>query len=229
MYIVAGSVGNETGSSDQHDGMEKPAAVPVAGSKTSLVLLTATALATIFASVGSNTTIALGLSYALVGASGILLVERSRNLAQQSRGSGSSVIYSANGFLAQPEDSESSGGNRPADVVRDVCASAGLATLIASVALESWHFGGLVYHGWAGQSMSGNWASRHGYFAFGIAVGVLLTHMLLYYSLLLMVSVCLCTQLFLKKAAAVSSMLRLAACRVLHDAPSQRHCISLLR
>jgi len=148
-------------------------------------MLTATSLAAAFASSGSNTAIALGLSYALVSGTGILLVERARWLAQSSR---SSVIYSANGFLAQPEDAPGNGGNNTSDVVRDVCAAAGVATLLASVTLESWHFGGLVYHAYAGHSMSGNWVARHGYVGFAISLVVLLAHMLMYYSLLLMVS-----------------------------------------
>lgn len=98
------------------------------------------------------------------------------------------MIYSANGFLAQPEDTDRSGGSRTADVVRDVCTAAGLGTLVASITLESWHFGGLAYSGWAGPSMSGNYLSRHGYLGFGLTIAVLLMHMLLYYSLLLMVS-----------------------------------------
>lgn len=149
-------------------------------------MLMATALAAAFASYGSNTAIALGLSYALVSGTGMLFVEQARWLAQNSR---SSVIYSANGFLAQPEDAQSSdGGDSTSGVVRDVCAAAGIATLLASVTLESWHFGGLVYNAYAGHSISGNWASRHGYLGFAISIAVLLAHMLMYYSLLLMVS-----------------------------------------
>jgi hypothetical protein len=149
-------------------------------------VLTATALAAAFASYGSNTAIALGLSHALVSGTGILLVEQARWLAQNSR---SSVIYSANGFLAQPEDTQGSGsGNSSPDVVRDVCAAAGIATLLASVTLESWHFGGLVYNAYAGHSVGGNWVSRSGYVGFAVSIAVLLAHMLMYYSLLLMVS-----------------------------------------
>jgi hypothetical protein len=149
-------------------------------------MLTATSLAAAFASYGSNTAIALGLSYALVSGTGILLVEHARWSAQNSR---SSVIYSANGFLAQPEDSQGSGsGNSPSDVVRDVCAAAGIATLLASVTLESWHFGGLVYNAYAGHSVGGNWVSRNGYVGLAASIAILLAHMLMYYSLLLMVS-----------------------------------------
>jgi hypothetical protein len=185
IYAVAGSLSpsSESSSSDHPNAQDKPSAVSATGSKKSLAMLTATALAAASASYGSNTAIALGLSYALVGGTGILLVEQARWLAQNSR---SSVIYSANGFLAQPEDLQSSDGT--SSVVRDVCAAAGFATLLASVALESWHFGGLVYNAYAGHSVSGNWVSRHGYLGFAISIGVLLAHMLMYYSLLLMVS-----------------------------------------
>lgn len=179
---------DETGSGDHAGALDKPAKVHVAGSKTSLLLLTATALAVLSASVGSNTRIALGLSYALVTAAAILLVDRASGLAQQSRSHGGSVIYSANGFLAQPEDSERSGGDSTADIIRDVCAAAAGATMVASATLESWQFGGLAYHGWAGQSVSGNWASRHGYLAFALGIGTVLIHLAAYSSLLLMVS-----------------------------------------
>lgn len=189
MYTAAGSVlsTGETGASE-HPDTNKQAPIPVAGSKTSLAILTATALTALFATAGSNTNIALGLSYALAGATGILFVQRAKWLSQSSRSNGNSVIYSANGFLAQPEDTERTTSTSTSDVVRHVCGAAGLATLVASIALESWHFGGLVYHGHAGRSMSGNWASRHGYIGFVVTIAVLIVHMLMYYSLLAMVS-----------------------------------------
>lgn len=190
MYAAAGAFlsTSETGSSE-HSNANKPAAVPVAGSKTSLAILTATALTATFASAGSNATIALGLSYALVSAAGILLVQRAELLAQSSRSNGNGVIYSANGFLAQPEDAERSGSNSSSDVLRDVCAAAGLATLVASVTLESWHFADLVYHHeWAGRNVVGNWVARNAYVGFAATIAILLVHMLMYYLLLLMVS-----------------------------------------
>ena len=201
---------NETGSGDHAGSLDKPAPAPVAGSKTSLLTLTATALAVLSASVGSNTRIALGLSYALVTAAGILLVERARGLAQQSRSNGSSVIYSANGFLAQPEDAERGGGSSTADIIRDACAAAAGATMAASAMLESWRFGGLAYHGWAGQSMSGNWASRHGYLAFAVAVGAVLMHVVVYSSLLLMVSEVLSSLYLFRRKSHASKLQRLA-------------------
>ena len=181
---------SETGTSE-HSNANKPAAVPVAGSKTSLVILTATALTAAFTSAGSNATVALGLSYALVSAAGILLVQRATWLAQSSRSNGH-VIYSANGFLAQPEDAErsnSSGSSSSVlDVVRDVCAAAGIATLVASVTLESWHFGGMLHHHeWAGRSAVGNWVARNSYVGFAATLAILAVHMLMYQSLLLMV------------------------------------------
>jgi len=181
---------SETGTSE-HSNANKPAAVPVAGSKTSLVILTATALTAAFTSAGSNATVALGLSYALVSAAGILLVQRATWLAQSSRSNGH-VIYSANGFLAQPEDAErsnSSGSSSSVlDVVRDVCAAAGIATLVASVTLESWHFGGMLHHReWAGRSAVGNWVARNSYVGFAATLAILAVHMLMYQSLLLMV------------------------------------------
>lgn len=99
------------------------------------------------------------------------------------------MIYSANGFLAQPEDAERSGGNSSSDVLRDVCAAAGLATLVASVTLESWHFADLVYHHeWAGRNVVGNWVARNAYVGFVATIAILLVHMFMYYLLLLMVS-----------------------------------------
>jgi hypothetical protein len=184
VYAAAGSVSptSETGTSE-HSNASKPAAVPVAGSKTSLVIFAATALTATSTSTGSNATVALGLSYALVSAAGILLVQRSTWLAQSSR---SNVIYSANGFLAQPEDAERSDGSSSShsssDVVRDVCAAAGLATLVASVTLESWHIGGLLH-----RLPVGSWVARNSYAGFAITLAILVVHMLVYRSLLLMV------------------------------------------
>jgi len=191
VYAAAGAIlsTSETGTSE-HSNANKPAAVPVAGSKTSLVILTTTALAAAFTSAGSNATVALGLSYALVSAAGILLVQRAKWLAQSSRSNGNSVIYSANGFLAQPEDAErSSSSDSSSDVVRDVCAAAGLATLVASVTLESWHVGGMLHHHeWAGRSAVGNWVARNSYIGLAATLAILAVHMLMYQSLLLMVS-----------------------------------------
>jgi hypothetical protein len=156
------------------------------------VILAATALTAAFTSTGSNATVALGLSYALVSAAGALLVQRATWLAQSSRRNGNSVIYSANGFLAQPEDAEQSGGsgssNSSSDVVRDVCAAAGLATLVASVTLESWHIGGLLH-----RAPVGNWVARSSYVGFAATLAILAVHMLMYWSFLLMV----CGVLFL--------------------------------
>jgi hypothetical protein len=189
VYTAAGAVlsTSETGPSE-HSNANKPTAVPVAGSKTSLVILTVTALIAAFTSAGSNATVALGLSYALVSAAGILLVQRAKWLAQSSRSNGG--IYSANGFLAQPEDTErSSSSSNSSDVVRDVCAAAGLATLVASVTLESWHFGAMLHHHeWAGRSAIGNWVARNSYVGFAATLAILAVHMLMYQSLLLMVS-----------------------------------------
>lgn len=96
------------------------------------------------------------------------------------------MIYSANGFLAQPEDAErsnsSGSSNSSSDVVRDVCAAAGLATLVASATLESLHIGGLLH-----RSPVGNWVAQNIYVGFAAALAILAVHMLMYWCLLLMV------------------------------------------
>jgi hypothetical protein len=204
VYAAAGSVSStsETGT-NEHSNANKPSAVPIAGSKTSLVILTATALTAAFTSTGSNATVALGLSYALVSAAGILLVQRAAWLAQSPR---SNVIYSANGFLAQPEDAErsdsSGSGNSSSDVVRDVCAAAGLATLVASVTLESWHIGGLLY-----RSPVGNWVARSSYAGLAVTLAILAVHILMYRSLLLMVCYILCQCSLFVNASATARLL----------------------
>jgi hypothetical protein len=148
-----------------------------------------TALIASFASAGSKATVALGLSYALISAAGILLVERAGVLTQSSRSNSNSVINSVNGSLAQPEDADRSVGNSSSDITVDVCAAAGLATLVASAILEAWYFGDLVYHHeWAGRSAVGNWMARNAYVGFAATVAILLVHVLMYHSLLLMVS-----------------------------------------
>jgi hypothetical protein len=175
---------SETGLSNPN----KPAAVPISGSKTSLAILTVTALTAAHASTGSNATLALGLSYALVSATGILLVQHAVSLAQSSRSNGNSVIYSANGFLAQPEETErESSGNNSSDILRDVCAAAGLVMLVASIAIESWRFGGVYQEK---RSVIGNWDTHNDYLGFAATIAILLMHMLMYHCLLLMVSPC---------------------------------------
>lgn len=117
---------------------EKPGPTPASASWASLPLLTATALVAAYVSLGSNAPIALGLSYATLAATGYFLIERAKSVAQNP----GSVIYSANGFLAQPSSDQS---QEDASIVlaRDVSFAGALATGVAAVLLESWSFGAL--------------------------------------------------------------------------------------
>ena len=66
--------------------------------------------------------------------------------------------------------------------MRDVCTAAGLATLVASVALESWRISGLLH-----RSPVGNWVEQNIYVGFAAALAILVVQMLMNWCFLLMV------------------------------------------
>ena len=163
--------------------------IPAQGSKTALTILTLSALAAIFSSVGSNATIALGLSFAILQSIAFLLVERARIDAQYGRSAnGGTVIYSANGYLSQPSKPASSGADSLWLVIRDVAFAAALCTTIATLTLESLSFGGISHMGVIGTILGQKWLVGQGILSavFGICmVGV---HAVMDGTLLLMVS-----------------------------------------
>jgi len=157
---------------------EKPGAVPAGASRTSLPLLTTSAFVAVYVSLGSNAPIALGLSYAVLAATGHLLIERARSAAQNPR----SVIYSANGFLAQPSP-EQNQDDASIALARDVSFAGAITTGAAAMFLESWSFGSLPTQAFEDQWNFGqSFLSRAVY---GILMVVVL--MVLYSASLLMV------------------------------------------
>lgn len=113
------------------------------GSRTALVILSASAVVAVHANTGTNTTFSLGASFALFASLSLLLVERARHETVQP--SSQPTIYSANGFLAQPETPAPSGKEATMSVIRDVSFAAAIGTAVTPFLLESWRFGGLSY------------------------------------------------------------------------------------
>ena len=157
------------------------------GSKTALAILSVSAVVATFAASGSNATIALGLSYAIIEASALLLVERAESEAQHGRRNGG-VIYSANGLLAQPARPAVSSFETHISVIRDVSAAAAAATGVAALTLESFTFGGLAYWGLIGQVMGEKWVIGNAVLTVLYALAMVSVHMVVDSTLLTMVS-----------------------------------------
>jgi hypothetical protein len=134
----------------------------VAGSKTSLAILTLAAVTASFAAAGSNATIALGLSYAIVTALAFLLVERAYSEARHGRQAGGSVIYSANGLLSQPHATAGLGAEATTSVLRDVALASALATGVAALSMERFRTGGIEYWPMAAKIMGDEWILMNG-------------------------------------------------------------------
>ena len=162
--------------------------LPTHGSKTALTILTLSAVAAIFAAAGSNATIALGLSYAVLEALAFLLVERARAETQSGRQNGGSVIYSTNGLLSQPAKPTGSSTNVQITVIRDVSLAAAISTSVAALALENFTFGGLAYWGVIGQVMGEKWVVGQGILTRVIGVVMVGVHLVKDGTALIMVS-----------------------------------------
>ena len=158
------------------------------GSKTTLAILTCSAVVAIFAAAGSNATIALGLSYAVIEALAFLLIERALSEAQHGRHNGGSVIYSANGLLSQPTQPAASGTESKFAVVRDVAAASAVATGIAALTLESLSFGVLAHWGIVSPVLGEKWLLWEGVLGVVYALVVIVVQMLMDGALLVMVS-----------------------------------------
>lgn len=144
-------------------------------------------VAALYASAGSNTSIALGLSYAIVCALALFLVERAKLEAQRSQESSSSVIYSANGLLAQPTRAEKGQASALTSVIRDVSAATALCTALAAVTMETLRFGGLAYPGVLGQVFGGQWAMWQSILGLLSGFGIVVVHVVMDGTLLLTV------------------------------------------
>ncbi|KAI7487585.1 glycosyltransferase family 90 protein [Hortaea werneckii] len=158
------------------------------GAKTPLVILSASAVAAVYTSSGTNTVLSLGLSYTLLAALALLLVERARVEVSAQRGSNEPLIYSANGFLAQSDEGKPSLSSADATmaVIRDVATAAAVCTGIASLMSETWRFGGLAYSGVLGDAMGEQWIWGQAVLRLVIGVGMVGVHALMYGGLLMM-------------------------------------------
>ncbi|KAI6908090.1 glycosyltransferase family 90 protein [Hortaea werneckii] len=160
------------------------------GAKTPLVILSASAVAAVYTSSGTNTVLSLGLSYTLFAALALLLVERARvEIAHSAqRGPNDPLIYSANGFLAQSDEGKPSLSSADATmtVIRDVATAAAVCTGVASLMSETWRFGGLAYSGVLGDAMGEQWIWGQAVLRLVIGVGMEGVHAVMYGGLLMM-------------------------------------------
>ncbi|KAK4541698.1 hypothetical protein LTR36_007407 [Oleoguttula mirabilis] len=171
---------------DSSTGSDKQRVTPTYKSTTPLYILSASAVVAIYASSSSNTVISLGLSYAVMFALALLLVERARAEARQTQ-TGGSVIYSANGFLAQPDKAALSAEDTTIAVIRDVSAAAAIGTGIAALILESASFGGLVYYGSSERAMGTSWVYGPAVWTAVYGLGMVIVHVAMSGSLLIMI------------------------------------------
>lgn len=160
----------------------------VSGSKISIAILSLASVTASFAAAGSNATIALGLSYAIVTALAFLLVERAYSEARHGRQSGGSVIYSANGLLSQPSSNQGTGKGAMTSTIRDVALAAGIATGIAALSMESFRLGGLEYWPRAAKILGDEWIIMNGSWRLIYGVCLIPVHVLMEPVLLIMVS-----------------------------------------
>ena len=172
----------------------KPAPLSTAAgtSKSTLAVLTGSALVAAYMSSGSITGTALGLSYAVLEASAFVVVDRARKLARYDTQSGGGVIYSANGLLAKPAKGSGSDEEQWISLLRDLSVAGTLTTGVAALTLESLSFrmGGLAYYGVHGHGV----VNRSIFPSLVYALGIVLVHAAMYAAFLLVVS-CLLTSI----------------------------------
>ncbi|KAK5111042.1 hypothetical protein LTR62_005417 [Meristemomyces frigidus] len=133
-------------------GSDKPDNGATDKSTTALYVLTACGITAVYVSSGSNTTISLGLGYAILTTLALRLVQSARAQSRHSSQNGN-VVYSTNGFLAQPPNPAAQDGDSTTAVLRDVSAAAALATWIATMFIEGFSTGGLSYWGLFGSDL----------------------------------------------------------------------------
>ncbi|GAB7358190.1 hypothetical protein MBLNU230_g0343t1 [Neophaeotheca triangularis] len=174
-------------------------------SKSPMVLLSASAIAAVYSTSGSNMTVALGLSYAFASALAFLLIASIKTVAQSQRQTGSSVIYSANGFLAQPADGQQPLESIKLVVARDVSFAAALATGLAAITMESFDVGNAGVRAVTGRETDGERELRDVVIGLIFGVGIVLTHMVASSALLVLLQ---------RKGAFTTSLLPLSAALV---------------
>ncbi|KXT11496.1 hypothetical protein AC579_2418 [Pseudocercospora musae] len=167
----------------------KPSAVTVPyASRLTLFVFTTSALVAVYSHAGSVTAIALGLSYAVLEVLAYHLIARAHGASPPPGQRGGSVIYSANGLLAQPSGPSLSDEERCMSTLRHVSAAGALTTGLAALTLESVKFGGLAYYGLLGQAMGSHWVFGQSIVSVLYAIATVLMHIVMYGALILMVS-----------------------------------------
>ncbi|KAK3110672.1 hypothetical protein LTR53_014799, partial [Teratosphaeriaceae sp. CCFEE 6253] len=151
---------------------------------TPLFILTASAIAAVHVSSGSNAALSIGLSHAVFTALALRLIESARAEAARPTANGS-VMYSANGFLAQPDKPTKSDHDLALIVLRDVAAAALVGTAVAAVALEAFSFDrGLTYKSATGEALVGQAVTKALYAL--VMVMIQITMLIMLASLVLM-------------------------------------------
>ena len=168
-------------------GPNKPKPLPTYTSTTPLCILTASAVAAVYTSSGSNAFFSAGLSYAVFFAVALLLVERATVEAQRSGQHGGSGVYATNGFLAQPDKLAASGASVTWCLTRDVSTAAAAGSFIAALFMENLDFGGLAYWGLLGQAMGDHWVVGQAIATAVYGIGIVLVLTVMYATLLVMV------------------------------------------
>ncbi|KAK4634189.1 Beta-1,2-xylosyltransferase 1 [Fulvia fulva] len=153
-------------------------------SKRTLAIITGSGLVAVYTHSGSISVIALGLSYAVVQALALHLVEGARYQSHDVGG----VIYSANGLLTQPVMPLASAANQWMSLLRDVSASAGATLGVAALTLENLRFGGLAYWGLMGKIMGDHWVFGQSIISVVHALGTVMIQVVMFAALLLMVN-----------------------------------------
>ncbi|TKA81017.1 hypothetical protein B0A55_02479, partial [Friedmanniomyces simplex] len=172
---------------DSPTGSDKPQPTPIYGSSTPLLILTTSAVAATYVSSGSNAVLSIGLSYAVLSAVALRLVQSAKSEAHHPTLNGGGVIYSANGFLAQPDKLDGSKHDLTLVVIRDVSTAAAIGTALAAVTLESFSFGGLAYWGLIGQAMGERWVLGQAILSVVYGFGMVAVHITMLGSLLVMI------------------------------------------
>jgi hypothetical protein len=160
------------------------------GFKSSLIVLTISALATTLTLDRAETTTALGLSYAALQAVGFLLVEKARIAAHSNRQYGESVIYSTSGLLNQQTRAPENGHDTELSILQSVSLAATIGCTVVSLVLENLSLGDLDYRTPYERVKDTPWRPGQAMQSTGHLLIIVLAHIAMYLSLLFMVSSC---------------------------------------
>ena len=174
-------------SAETSPGLHKPKSSPLPASTTALCILTASAVATVYASSKSNAGFSLGLSYAVSLAVALLLVERALAEAQKLDQHGGSEVYATNGFLAQPDQQIASDDSVVWSLAQNVSTAAAAGSFAAALAMEGLGLGGMAYGGVMGQATDDQWGSGQAVATAAYGIGMVIVLIAMHGMLLIMV------------------------------------------